>query len=283
MLLPLIAGGLGWLVWRIYVSADTPAAWQRSDGATLLICSALLGSVYVSSRVFPYFNPRYFLLSQLLFVLVGVICLNVVITRPALRLGLGAILVTCLGISNFVTVDPVSKKMFGTFKFGDHEMLGLGQMDGWPSEAGQAVTVAGGRDQIVYSPEITVVHEVLQNLYETLRLDATTPVVASPLSDLHHFAFVSAGDASRRAWPSEAFGVFRQSLEEAVRARKDFIVLGEPYFGTERLVDNIPGGFVQTQKGIASHRGYALRWVRLSPVDSQPSAETMAQGSNAAN
>src|SRR5213593_4903830 len=180
LLLPLIAGGLGWLVWRIYVSTDMRAAWQRSDGATLLICSALLGSLYVTSRFIYYFNPRYFLFSQLLFVLVGAICLGIVIKRPALRLGLGAVIVTCMGISNFLTVDPVSKKIFGTFKFGDHEMLTLGHMDGWPSESGPAFTVAGGRDQIVYSPEITVVHEVLQNLYETLRLDPSTPVVASP-------------------------------------------------------------------------------------------------------
>lgn len=274
LLLPPIAAGLGSLVWRTYVSTDTRAAWRRSDGATLLICSALLGSLYVSSRFLHYFNPRYFLFSQLLFVLVGAICLDIVIKRPAVRLGLGALLVTCLVISNFLTVDAVSKKMFGTFKFGDHEMLALGHMDGWPE---------AGRDQIVYSPEITAVHEVLQNLYKTVRLDASTPVVASPLSDGNHFAYVSTRDASRTAWPSQAFGVFRQSLEWAVHARKDFIVLGEPYFGTEALVDNIPAGFGQTQKGIASHRGYALRWVRLSPDGPQPSAETMADGSSAPN
>ena len=149
-------------------------------------------------------------------------------------------------------------------------MLALGQMDWRPQD--------GGRDQLVYSPEITAVHEVLQNLYQTVRLDANTPVVASPLSDFHHFAYVSTRDASRTAWPTQAFGVFTQSFEEAARARKDFIVVGEPYFGNEPLVDNIPAGFVQTHKGIASHRGYALRWVRLSPVDSQPSAETTARG-----
>ncbi|TMB05965.1 MAG: hypothetical protein E6J70_01190 [Deltaproteobacteria bacterium] len=284
LLLPFIAGGLGWLVWRICVSTDTPAAWQRSDGATLLICSALLGSLYVSSRFLPYFNPRYFLFSQLLFVLVGAICLSVVIKRPAQRLGLGAILLTCLGISNFLTVDPVSKKVFGTFKFGDHEMLALGRMDDWPLEAGpEGDHFAGGRDQIVYSPEITAVHAVLQNLYQTVRLDPGTPVVASPLSDVRHFAYVRASDASRTAWPSQAFGVWRESLEDAVRARKDFIVLGEPYFATEPLVDEIPAGFVQTQKGIASHRGYALRWVRLSPAAPQPNAETKAQSSDAPN
>jgi len=151
-------------------------------------------------------------------------------------------------------------------------MLALGQMDWRPQD--------GGRDQLVYSPEITAVHEVLQNLYQTVRLDANTPVVASPLSDFHHFAYVSTRDASRTAWPSEAFGVFRPSLEEVVRARRDFIVLGEPYFGTEPFVDSIPAGFMQTQKGIASHRGYALRWVRLSPADPQPGAETVADGSS---
>jgi hypothetical protein len=74
-----------------------------------------------------------------------------------------------LGISTVRTVDPVSRRLYGTFAFGSHDMLRMTRVTGECCGAGQ--------DQLAYSLEFTAFHTLVDDALHTLAPDDSTVIV----------------------------------------------------------------------------------------------------------
>ncbi|HVY56081.1 MAG TPA: hypothetical protein VHC46_10025 [Thermodesulfobacteriota bacterium] len=112
--------------------------------------------VYFLTRIPFVNNPRYMLPAlPVMIILLGGSLINVFRKQSVITIGL-AILLILFTVSSFRTVDPVSKRAMGTFKFGSHEILQMASYD-WP--------VHGyGRDHLVYNFEFTQFHYLTEKL-----------------------------------------------------------------------------------------------------------------------
>ncbi len=239
---------LGRWLWSIYANGQM----RPHSDAWMILIIAFFSSIYVTSRVLIYFNPRYFLYSHVLLTLCGTCCLSQL--GPRLRSTFFVALIPLVAASNFWTFDPVAKRFFGTFQFGDHEMLAMGKLDGWSS----------GRDQIVYSPEITVVDRLLSEAYSSIGMSPETMLVGSGFSNEYHLGYVSA-KKTRTAWAADGFAPKHgYSAPDA----SEFFVLAEPYFGSNALIDTVAKTFPLLQlvkRWSVSDRNYRLEVGHFAP------------------
>jgi len=112
--------------------------------------------IYFLTRLPFVNNPRYMLPAlPILIVLFGGSLLNVLRKQSIITIALIMMLVL-LTVSSFRTVDPLSKKAMGTFKFGSHELLHMASYD---------TPVHGyGRDHLVYNFEFTQFHYITEKI-----------------------------------------------------------------------------------------------------------------------
>lgn len=83
-----------------------------------------------------------------------------------------SVVVLILLLTNFQTLDPISKIIFGTFKFGSHDML---LMTGITGEC-----CGYGRDQIVYNLEYTNIHYLVNKILKDIKPDEKTAIAFTP-------------------------------------------------------------------------------------------------------
>lgn len=112
--------------------------------------------VYFLTRIPFVNNPRYMLPAlPIMIILFGGSLINVLRKQALITIALSIVL-TLLTVSLFRTIDPLSKRAMGTFKFGSHEILQMASYD-WP--------VHGyGRDHLVYNFEFTRFHYLTEKL-----------------------------------------------------------------------------------------------------------------------
>jgi len=107
-----------------------------------------------------YFMPAYFLLLILFFIATTLIPL--VFVRRVLLVGV----VVLMFVSNFETIDPVSRKIYGTFQFGNHTMLKMTSITG--------ECCGYGRDQLVYNLQYIYIERLTNKIFEYYRPDENT-------------------------------------------------------------------------------------------------------------
>ncbi|MFI5323199.1 MAG: hypothetical protein ACHQ6U_06645 [Thermodesulfobacteriota bacterium] len=113
--------------------------------------------IYFLTRIPFVNNPRYMLPAlPILIILLGASLARVLRKQPLITVTLTALLVL-LTASSFRTVDPVSKKIMGMFKFGSHELLQMARFD--PPIHGYE------RDQLVYNFEFTQFHYITEKIF----------------------------------------------------------------------------------------------------------------------
>lgn len=148
---------------------------------------AAIATLVALTRVITYSNVRYLMAGTAVFLGVAFIALlSLPLSAPVRRAALGGY-VALLAVSVVRTVDPVSKRLWGTFAFGSHRMLDMTRITG--------ECCGAGRDQLTYSLEFTRLHEVTDSVLTTLMRDTTT-VVALP-SDMAYHAI---GRLDRTTW-----------------------------------------------------------------------------------
>jgi len=141
-----------------------------ADPKAIAFVGALGFAVLWALTRFPtYSNPRYLLPVFPLFLLVSSMSLRILTTRRGRRQAvLGAFLPLAV-ISCFRTVDPLSKEVWGTFLFGDHEILAMTSL---------AEECCGlGRDQLEYNLEYTKFDAVQNRIFAYLHPDSSTTVL----------------------------------------------------------------------------------------------------------
>jgi len=128
---------------------------KKYEGAYFYIL--FIAIVYFLTRIPFVNNPRYMLPAlPVLIILLGGSLVNVLRKQPLITVAL-TILLILLTVSSFRTVDPVSKKIMGTFKFGSHEMLQMARFE--------ELKHGYGRDHLVYNFEFTQFHYVTEKIY----------------------------------------------------------------------------------------------------------------------
>ena len=119
--------------------------------------------VYFLTRIPMWNNPRYMLPVLPVLVILFADSLPLVFRRQAVITGVLAAVLILLGVSSLRTIDPVSKRIMGTFNFGSHEILDMASFEDKPGYY--------GRDQLVYNFEFTEIHYLTEKIYETIGTD----------------------------------------------------------------------------------------------------------------
>jgi hypothetical protein len=137
-------------------NADVRTAFSgKYDGIYFYVI--FIAIIYFLTRIPFVNNPRYMLPAlPVLIILFGASLVRVLRKQKIITVALTAILVL-LTASSFRTIDPVSKIIMGTFKFGSHDMLRMARFD--PPIHGY------GRDHLVYNFEFTQFHYITEKIF----------------------------------------------------------------------------------------------------------------------
>lgn len=115
--------------------------------------------VMISYKTFS--NPRYFLPLYPFLIILFYFGIHVFIQKRIIRNFLLLSIISLFFISCFKTIDPISQKIYGTFRFGNHDILDMTSITG--------ECCGYGRDQLVYNLEYTHLHYLLNDLLQSIR------------------------------------------------------------------------------------------------------------------
>jgi len=141
---------------RARLSGHARSAAGLDRGAATLLATVTAGVAYFLTRYATFTNARYVLAAVTMVLAMFVIALVRLGFSPAVRRGLLAAYTILLVVSSVRTIDPISRRVFGTFPVGSHEMLSM-------SSITKECCGPFGRDQLAYSLEFTVFDGLLDN------------------------------------------------------------------------------------------------------------------------
>lgn len=146
-------------------------------GAYLLL--NLIYPLFISAGIFT--NPRYSAATIPVFYIVSIYCFLMFRISEKIKyiamIGIGILLSTQL----FFTTDPISKAVYGTFKFGNHEMLKM------TSITNECCGI-GGRDQLVYNTQFTNINTLIKKVSQEFSSDKNIPYVISDDGNFYIFS-----------------------------------------------------------------------------------------------
>jgi hypothetical protein len=146
-----------------------------SKSALLFLVFFFAAAVFALTRYETYANVRYLLPLAPLLILVSVVSLEIALPSSAARRATLGVVFVLLAASNFRTLDPVSRIVWGTFPFGRHRLL---QMASWSNEC-----CGYARDQLVYNLEYLKFHDLQNAMFRDIRPDRRTIFVANTFAD----------------------------------------------------------------------------------------------------
>lgn len=234
-----------------------PSSIPRSG---LFASLLLLGSTYLLTRFKTICNMRYFLALIPLILWVFYQSLRALLTWTKARMAVLAGMTVLFLVSNYRTIDPVSKEMFGTFDFGAHSMLGLA------SYAHECCCRA--RDQLVYNVEHTNLHYLQEEVFQDLKpqLQAQEPLVVYPQSDWRNLGPVYASTMKRALGYALAasLNVVDENRVEAVASRVTHgYFLALPNCEDRAFKDRLRAFFTVTKMKTYERSGYAIELYEL--------------------
>lgn len=146
-----------------------------SAGTEAFVGLLFAASFYLLTRYRTYFNVRYFLPLVPLVLFAAYVGMSCGLRSGALRKGVLGLMCGLFLLSNYATVDPLTRKLLGTFRFGEHELLHM------TARTGECCGYA--RDQIVYNLEFAQLHYLQDQIYADLKLRPETPLVMDRHAD----------------------------------------------------------------------------------------------------
>lgn len=167
--------------WRVRGSFRGEGRQRRALVFVLLLFPV---AVYGLTRYETFSHARYLLALAPLFILAFVESLHILLARPLPRRALLAATLLLLLASNFRTVDPVSRRLWGTFPFGRHQLL---ELTSWTNEC-----CGRSMDQLVYNLEYLKFDEILSAIFTDLRPTYRKTFVGSEHAELTRVGAVTA-------------------------------------------------------------------------------------------
>ena len=169
--LAIVADFLAALRARFGGHARSAAGLDRGTVTLLAIVTAAVA--YFLTRYATFTNARYVLAAVTMVLAMFVIALVRLGLPPAARRGLLAAYTVLLVVSSVRTIDPISRRVFGTFPVGSHEMLSMSSMT-------KECCGPFGRDQLAYSLEFTVFDGLLNKALAATGGDADSLTIVLP-------------------------------------------------------------------------------------------------------
>lgn len=128
----------------------------------------LLAAAYVVTRIRPWNNARYVLAAYMPLIVCFSVALQSLLRSTLVKRGILVGLLLLVFASNFRTIDPVSRAVYGTFRFGSHTMLDMSKMIGprWSR-----------RDQLVYNLEFTKLFQLERHIFAAIRPTRSTVIL----------------------------------------------------------------------------------------------------------
>ncbi|MBS2024787.1 MAG: hypothetical protein JST92_20520 [Deltaproteobacteria bacterium] len=166
--------------------------WPLPSSAALYLQLCFAGVVFVFTRYPTFINPRYFLPAWPLLLLCAWAALSTF--RPLVRRGALLVMAVAFLAGNFRSIDPVSRAIWGTFPFGDHELYELTSFTG--------ECCGRSRDQLVYNLEHVELHRLQDRLYAVAPPSRLMPLVANEMADWYFVGFLSPTQKQRTLDPS---------------------------------------------------------------------------------
>ena len=268
--LGLLAAGLALALSR----ACRARLWSESFSrrSLLFVLLAFLATTYLLTRYETFSHARYFLGMVPLFVLLFLVALRVVLPRAGARYALLGMTFLVLLASDFRTIDPVSRRIWGTFPFGRHELL---KVTSWNNEC-----CGYSMDQLVYNLQYLKFNEIQNLIFADLKPTAKTTLVATFFAD-----FFLAGAVTRE-------GERTLRMRDTVRVRyrtvgevqclgvppKTLFFVAFPNFDNGADFQRLRRGYAVTSVKSYETSGYATSVYRMMRRDERASAPELSCG-----
>jgi hypothetical protein len=178
---------MSWLLTACLLAAGVRLALVRSARESfrskalshrplVFVLLVFAATTYALTRYETFSHARYVLAIAPFFILVFVISLQILLPRSALRYAfLGATFLLLLA-SDFRTFDPISRRVWGTFSFGSHELL---KLTSWNNEC-----CGYSMDQLVYNLEYLKFDEIQSAIFADIRPTWRTTFVGNASAEL---------------------------------------------------------------------------------------------------
>lgn len=152
-----------------WVFALQPQQQPGVSRSSIVLCSVLLIiTTYWITRSIVWNNVRYVLPAFPLLIIIFYFSLTSLCRNSYLRKVVLVFIGALFLISNYRTIDPVSKKLFGTVPFGTHEVLAM-------QDFGTDQTMP--RDALVYNLESFNIHYLLNQAFVALKVQPSTRII----------------------------------------------------------------------------------------------------------
>jgi hypothetical protein len=223
----------------------------------LVLLTAATG--YALTRFTTFGHTRYFLVvsALLLFPFLAAL-LRLGISATTRRIVLGVVPVALLA-STVRTVDPVSRRLYGTFMFGSHDMLRMTRVTG--------ECCAFGQDQLAYSLEFTALQPLTDIAVAAVEANPSRSIVIVP--DSTSWIFLDPLAAGRRRfsnWRSQRARPTLLEHREVVRGshRPDSaFYLALPYGDNARAMREMAPLYDFRDERHFERDGYAISLYRI--------------------
>lgn len=249
-----VGGGVSWLLavrLRVFRAVRDRLAASEVSRNRFLVVLVLAAATLVLTRFETFLNARYFMPLYPLLLLCALTGVQLLAASRVVRaLVLGTICL-CFASSIWRTSDPVSRAVFGTFEFGDHEMLRMTSLTG--------ECCGYGRDQLVYNLEFAQFHYLNDEIIRTLSTARSIPIVVWPDVGWHFFGAYDAA-TKQRTLRRDGVRRFRAVSATAVALGEfrfnEFLLLEFPNFREESLLQL----FVQSYDVVSATEFDSLRY-----------------------
>lgn len=170
----MIAMNFQWVFFLLWAGLLLAARHAQARRISLLLALVTLLSIVVVTRITPFSNLRYVMVTVPPTLLGVLTLLPCVVKKQAARLSICGALLAVLAAQDVRTVDPLPRAYFGTFSVGSHDMLAmLGQ---------QCPSRLYGRDQLVYNLEYLKFAQASAEVVRIIRPDPRSVIVAPETS-----------------------------------------------------------------------------------------------------
>lgn len=213
--------------------------WEKlgigKNRRALFLAVLLLGSAYGLTRYETFVNVRYVLPIYPFLIMLWFLPVTVLSGESRARSVCLALSLVWIAAGVYRTTDPVSKWVWGTFDFGDHQVLSLTSLTG--------ECCGFGRDQLPYNLEFLKFGEIQGDIFAWIRPEVSTAMAANRRADRAGRVTPNGGRTLRLDDALTIRFVTAENLEKRPRRPEIVYFLAFPNFSNAEDLDRLRQGY----------------------------------------
>jgi len=230
-----------------------------NESVAMFLLLVAVATGYALTRFTTYGHTRYFLPVYALALFPFYTALLRLGVPASGRRAVIALYAGALALSSIRSVDPLSRRLYGTFPFGEHRLLRMTRITG--------ECCGFGQDQLVYNLEFTNI-QILTQRALTPTAAGSAPVIVVP--DSTSWIFLDPPNSGgrlleNRTWKRPGARVYehRQLVRGSYRP-DSLLYLGLPYGNNERAIRELSAFYDFRDEQRYTRAGYAVSTFRLT-------------------